>query len=70
VEGPYFPVIRYPKTPRLAKLMGSEEMLAWNKLMAVVEEKVDGLRKALGDRYVAFGEWVYAKHRVCGSWVG
>jgi hypothetical protein len=100
-------VIRYPKTPRLTKLMGSEEMLAWNKLMAVVEEKVDGanaavsfeagqlvlqsrghvlaqgrtgplfermwpwayerlegLHEALGERYVAFGEWVYAKGRV------
>ncbi len=100
-------MIKYPKTPRLTKLVGSEEMFAWCKLTAVVEEKIDGanaavsfeggrlvlqsrghvlargrtgqlfermwpwayerldgLRDALGGRYVAFGEWVYAKNRV------
>ncbi len=100
-------MIKYPKTPRLSKLMGGEEMLDWQPYRAVVEEKVDGantavsfeegqlvlqsrghvlsggarerlfermwpwayerldgLREALGNRYVAFGEWVASKNRV------
>lgn len=100
-------MIKYPKTPRLTKLVGSEEMFAWCKLTAVVEEKIDGanaaisfegsqlvlqsrghvlsggprerlfermwpwayerldgLREALGERYMAFGEWVFAKNRI------
>lgn len=100
-------MIKYPKTPRLSALVGSEEILAWSAYQAVVEEKVDGanaavsfhdgqlvlqsrghvltggarerlfermhpwayerlegLREVLGNRYVAFGEWVYAKNRV------
>jgi hypothetical protein len=100
-------MIKYPKTPRLSKLTGCQEMFDWQPYQAVVEEKVDGantavsfedgrlvlqsrghvlsggprerlfermwpwayerldgLRGALGGRYVAFGEWVYAKNRV------
>jgi len=100
-------MIKYPKTPRLSKLVGGEEMQEWSGLHAVVEEKVDGanaaiqfedgklvlqsrghvltggtrerlferfkpwayerlggLQEALGERYVAFGEWVFAKNRV------
>lgn len=100
-------MVRYPKTPRLSKLVGGQEMLDWQPYWAVVEEKVDGanaavsfedgrlvlqsrghvlsggprerlfeqmwpwayqrldgLREALGNRYVAFGEWVFAKGRL------
>lgn len=96
-------MIKYPKTPRIQQV----DQLGWDKLTAVVSEKLDGanagisfetgqiklqsrgrvlrggrkeaqfeLFKAttwslfdvlwdiLGDRYVLFGEWLYAKHRI------
>lgn len=42
---------------------GARERL-FERMWPWAYERVDGLRAALGDRYVAFGEWVYAKNRV------
>ena len=40
-------MIKYPKTPRLSKLVGCQEMFDWQSLTAVVEEKVDGANAAV-----------------------